>query len=103
MAYDAIRSAKGVANRVDSPAAAIKQAYDNDLADEFILPTIIDGTDYTGMKDGDGIMMCNFRRSSREILTALASPDPPSEIWEVMIYLNPESLKLRILLTYLVS
>eukprot|EP00944_MAST-04C_sp_MAST-4C-sp1_P008577 g8577.t1 len=83
MAYDAIRSAKGVADRVDSPAAAIKQAYDNDLVDEFILPTIIDGTDYTGMKDGDGIMMCNFRADrAREILTALASPAPPSEIWE---------------------
>jgi 2,3-bisphosphoglycerate-independent phosphoglycerate mutase len=85
MAYDAIRSGKGIAKSTKSASDAIQQGYGNDLSDEFILPTIIDNNNnYDGMKDGDGIMMCNFRADrAREILDALASPNPPSEMWEV--------------------
>lgn len=53
---------------------AIKTSYDNDINDEFVLPTIIDG--YPGMKDGDGILMANFRADrARQILAALCDPE----------------------------
>ena len=43
------------------------------LDDEFVLPTVIDG--YTGMKDGDGLLMFNYRSDrARQILTALLDP-----------------------------
>ena len=43
------------------------------LDDEFVQPTVIDG--YAGMKDGDGLLMFNFRSDrAREILTALLDP-----------------------------
>ena len=42
--------------------------------DEFVLPTVIAG--YTGMKDGDGILMMNFRADrAREILHSMIDPD----------------------------
>ena len=41
--------------------------------DEFVKPTVIDG--YHGMKDGDGLLMFNFRADrARQILTALLDP-----------------------------
>mmetsp|Transcript_9047 Transcript_9047/g.16699 ORF Transcript_9047/g.16699 Transcript_9047/m.16699 type:complete len:565 (-) Transcript_9047:26-1720(-) len=78
-AYDAIVSAKGEAGPAQDPLSAIKQGYSDDKTDEFILPTIIG--DYKGMKDGDGILMANFRADrAREILLALADPNPPEEM-----------------------
>jgi 2,3-bisphosphoglycerate-independent phosphoglycerate mutase len=54
--------------------AAVAQSYARDKGDEFVLPTVIDG--YAGMKDGDGVLMCNFRADRvREILTALLDAD----------------------------
>jgi len=52
-AYDVIVAGKGVAADAKTPLAAVQNAYDNDLSDEFVLPTVIDG--YDGMKDGDGV------------------------------------------------
>lgn len=53
---------------------AIGTSYAADISDEFVLPTILG--DYSGMKDGDGILMANFRADrAREILTALVDPD----------------------------
>jgi 2,3-bisphosphoglycerate-independent phosphoglycerate mutase len=73
-AYDAVRSGKGVAAGASSAFEAIQNGYQAKLSDEFILPTILN--DYDGMKDGDGMLMCNFRADrAREILSALAAPD----------------------------
>ena len=56
------------------PLAAIRAAYDRGETDEFVLPTVIDG--FTGIADGDGILMANFRADrAREILSALLAPD----------------------------
>jgi len=78
-AYDAIVQAKGKAPTVDDPVKAVQQAYDNKTTDEFILPTIVEG--YEGVKEGDGILMANFRADrAREILLALADPNPPEEL-----------------------
>jgi 2,3-bisphosphoglycerate-independent phosphoglycerate mutase len=49
---------------------AVEMAYKAEISDEFVEPTVIGG--YTGMKDGDGLLMANFRADrAREILTAL--------------------------------
>src|SRR5579862_2310350 len=52
---------------------AIAKSYAAGKNDEFVLPTVIDG--YAGMKDGDGLLMANFRADrARQILTALVDP-----------------------------
>ena len=71
-AYGALVDAKGHA-AAKTPAAAVDQAYAADKNDEFVEPTVIDG--YQGMKDGDGLLMFNYRSDrAREILTALVDP-----------------------------
>jgi 2,3-bisphosphoglycerate-independent phosphoglycerate mutase len=68
LAYKAITEADGQ-HAVDAKAA-IETSYGNKVTDEFVLPTVIGG--YTGMRDGDGVLMGNFRADrAREILEAL--------------------------------
>jgi len=70
-AYDLLTQAQGM--RTDDAVAAIRQSYTGDVTDEFVLPVVLD--DYQGMKDGDGILVANFRADrAREILTALLDP-----------------------------
>ncbi len=53
--------------------SAIAQSYDAGQTDEFVLPTALPF--YTGMKDGDGIVMSHFRADrAREILDSLLDP-----------------------------
>jgi len=53
-----------------SPTEYILKSYDNDVTDEFIIPTAFEG--YNGMKDNDGVIVANFRSDRvREITTAL--------------------------------
>lgn len=78
-AYRAMVSAEGVAKNAASPIDAVRQAYDAKQTDEFIEPTVVN--DFKGMKDGDGIFVANFRSDrAREILCALADPDPPEGV-----------------------
>ena len=71
IAYDALVSAKGVA--ASDPLAAITASYAAGKTDEFVLPSVIGA--YDGMRDGDGLLMGNFRSDrAREILTALLDP-----------------------------
>ena len=71
-AYAAMVQGKGESSAAD-PIQAIEQSYAAEKFDEFILPTVIDG--YTGMKDGDAVLMANFRADrAREILAALLDP-----------------------------
>ena len=71
-AYKAIVSAVG--ESAGTPFEAIEQSYSNDVTDEFVLPTVIDG--YGGMQDGDAVLMGNFRADrARELLTALLDSD----------------------------
>ena len=77
-AYDVIVSGKGVAGDVEHPMEAITQAYDLGENDEFVSPTRIGG--YTGLREGDGLFMANFRSDrAREIMTALADPRATGE------------------------
>jgi 2,3-bisphosphoglycerate-independent phosphoglycerate mutase len=71
LGYDAIVDAKG--ERAKTPKEAVDKGYAAGQDDEFVKPTVIDG--YTGMKDGDGLLMFNFRADrARQILTALLDP-----------------------------
>jgi len=71
LAYDTMVDARG--ERAATPAEAVNKGYAAGLDDEFVLPTVIDG--YTGMSDGDGVLMFNYRSDrARQILTALLDP-----------------------------
>lgn len=75
-AYDMLTLGEG-ACAVD-PLAAIQSAYDQDISDEFMLPTCIAGTpeDIVQVEDGDAIIMMNFRADRvREISHAFLDPD----------------------------
>lgn len=68
LAYDAMMQAAG--ERFPTATAAIAASYENGKTDEFVLPVVIG--DYQGMKDGDGVLMANFRADrAREITQAL--------------------------------
>ena len=70
-AYAALVEAR--APSVASPRAAIEASYGADVGDEFVEPRIIEG--YAGMKDGDGLIMANFRADRvRQLLSALLEP-----------------------------
>jgi len=71
MGYAALAEGEGV--RFAEPLAAIDASYADSVTDEFMLPAVIG--EYSGMRDGDGILMVNFRADrAREILAALLDP-----------------------------
>ncbi len=70
-AYRTLVAAEGA--RAADALAALAQAYAAGKNDEFVPPTALG--DYRGMKDGDGVIMGNFRADRvREIMTALIDP-----------------------------
>jgi 2,3-bisphosphoglycerate-independent phosphoglycerate mutase len=70
-AYDTLTAAKGA--RVASAKASISKSYEANVTDEFIEPCTIGN--YSGMNDGDGVMMVNFRSDRvRETMMALLDP-----------------------------
>jgi 2,3-bisphosphoglycerate-independent phosphoglycerate mutase len=65
---------EGSGEQAATPAAAIEAAYDRGETDEFVRPTAIAG--FAGMRDGDGLLMANFRADRvRQLLAALLDPD----------------------------
>ena len=71
-AYKAI--AEGQAEAAPDPITAIRSAYDAGVTDEFVSPAVIG--DYSGMKDGDGLLMANFRADrARQTLSALTEAE----------------------------
>ncbi len=71
-AYAALIDGQG--ETAPDPGSAVERSYASGANDEFVLPTVIGG--YAGMKDGDAVLMANFRADRvRQILTALADPD----------------------------
>ncbi len=64
---------QGLGEQAESAMDAIETSYAHDVTDEFVLPTAVNG--YQGMRDGDGLLMANFRADrAREILAAFADP-----------------------------
>jgi len=71
LAYDALVDAK--AARGDDAIKAVEASHAAGVTDEFVKPVALGG--YQGMKDGDGVLMANFRADrAREILAALLDP-----------------------------
>ncbi|MGE0746390.1 MAG: 2,3-bisphosphoglycerate-independent phosphoglycerate mutase [Rhodospirillales bacterium] len=63
----------GTGQHAATPQACIEASYAAGVHDEFVLPCAIGG--YDGMRDGDGLLMANFRADrAREILAALLDP-----------------------------
>ena len=72
LAYDAMTAAEGV--RFVSADEAIESSYNNGKYDEFMIPAVVG--DYHGMRDGDGVLMFNYRSDrAREITEMLLNPD----------------------------
>ena len=73
LAYEAIVSGTA-GHQADNPLAALDAAYGDGVTDEFVAPVIVGA--YTGMADGDALLMANFRSDRvRQILTAMTDPD----------------------------
>jgi 2,3-bisphosphoglycerate-independent phosphoglycerate mutase len=71
LAYRALVDAD--ATRADDPVKAVEDSHKANVTDEFVKPVKIGG--YAGMRDGDGVLMANFRADrAREILAALLDP-----------------------------
>ena len=71
--YNAIVHAEGL--HAASPRVAIEAAYERGENDEFVSPTVIDGSDGTVL-DGDPIVHANFRADrARQLTRALADPN----------------------------
>jgi len=72
-AYDALVMGRGQATAPDGISAIRRSYEEDDKGDEFVTPTVVG--DYAGMKDGDGVIMANFRADrAREITQALLDP-----------------------------
>ncbi|MFY9105359.1 2,3-bisphosphoglycerate-independent phosphoglycerate mutase [Aliarcobacter cryaerophilus] len=72
LAYNAIANA--TPKTKDNILDFIDNSYKNEIFDEFLIPTALD--DYDGIKDGDGVIFCNFRSDrARELSSVFAKND----------------------------
>ncbi|MEO5997911.1 MAG: 2,3-bisphosphoglycerate-independent phosphoglycerate mutase [Chitinophagaceae bacterium] len=80
LAYDAI--VKGAGEMSTDPLTAIQNAYDHNVTDEFIKPTVIVGDNLApvaAIKDGDVAICFNFRTDRcREISQVITQTDMPA-------------------------
>ncbi len=75
-AYDAM--VKGEGELCDSAVSAIEASYNNDVTDEFVVPTVItkDGAPTGKISNGDSVIFYNFRPDrAREITRTLVDPE----------------------------
>ena len=77
-AYEIMVLSEGI--RKLSAAEAVRQSYENNKSDEFMLPTVILGPrtnrPVAALHSGDAVIFCNFRSDrAREITRALTDPD----------------------------
>jgi len=75
-AYDAL--VRGIGEKCTCPYDAIKASYENDVTDEFVLPTVVltDGKPTATIGENDSIIFANFRPDrAREITRTLVDPD----------------------------
>ncbi|MDX4038956.1 2,3-bisphosphoglycerate-independent phosphoglycerate mutase [Aliarcobacter skirrowii] len=72
LAYNAIANA--TPKTKDNILDFIDNSYKNEIFDEFLIPTALDG--YDEIKDGDGVIFCNFRSDrARELSSVFAKND----------------------------
>jgi 2,3-bisphosphoglycerate-independent phosphoglycerate mutase len=60
-------------NTTKKPLEYIQDSYDNDILDEFLIPTAFDG--YNGLKANDGVIFCNFRSDRMREITSVFAND----------------------------
>ena len=61
---------EGIGNRAASGLEAVRRSYQENVTDEFLLPTVIDGVVPEGLvRDGDGVIFFNFRADRARELT----------------------------------
>ena len=73
-AFDAIAHGVADAQRFASPLDIIRASHRAGITDEFIVPHVLQ--DYEGMRDGDAIVMVNFRADRvRQLLACWLMPD----------------------------
>ena len=75
-AYDAIVNGKG--NYEESIVTAIEKSYNQDVTDEFVVPTVLttDGNPNGILKENDSVVFFNFRPDrAREISRTIVDPD----------------------------
>ncbi len=75
-AYDAIVNGKG--NYEESIVTAIEKSYNQDVTDEFVVPTVLttDGKPNGVLKENDSVVFFNFRPDrAREISRTIVDPD----------------------------
>lgn len=70
-AWDVLVNRKGVS--AASAQEAIQQSYDNNVTDEFIVPTVVGDNEYARVQSGDTVIFYNFRADRmRQIAQAFA-------------------------------
>ncbi|MBS3740798.1 MAG: 2,3-bisphosphoglycerate-independent phosphoglycerate mutase [Candidatus Cloacimonetes bacterium] len=75
-AYRAI--VHGVGNKGDNPVAIMQASYDNNVTDEFVIPTVVENKEepVATVNDGDSIIFFNFRADrARQITSSFVVPD----------------------------
>lgn len=71
-AYEAMVYGEG--NKADNAVAAVEKSYADEVTDEFVIPTVIDGGDT--IKANDSVIFYNFRPDrAREITRTFVDPD----------------------------
>ena len=71
-AYAAMVYGEGL--EADCPLCAMQNSYDNDVTDEFVVPTVVKGAE--PIEAGDSVIFYNFRPDrAREITRTLVDPD----------------------------
>ncbi len=77
IAYDAMVNAVG--EKTADVLSSIKDSYEKDVTDEFIMPLINDAAGDTKIKNGDAVLCFNFRTDRcREITEVLTQTDMPA-------------------------
>ena len=75
-AYDAM--VLGVGETCESAVTAVKESYNNDVTDEFVVPTVItkDGQPMGKIQENDSVIFFNFRPDrAREITRTIVDPE----------------------------
>jgi 2,3-bisphosphoglycerate-independent phosphoglycerate mutase len=74
LAYDAL--VEGVGLHAADALTAIEESYSRGETDEFVVPTIVDGSPASRIRNGDGVIFFNFRPDrARELSAALTQPN----------------------------
>jgi 2,3-bisphosphoglycerate-independent phosphoglycerate mutase len=74
LAYEAIVAGRSEVPPADTGEAAVRAAYERGETDEFVRPTVVG--DEARVRDGDAVVMMNFRPDrARQLTRALGEPD----------------------------